>query len=109
MPGEWVIRRPHPAVRHLISRYLGYAQRGVTLGVHRGLPSRHVTLIIGLAEPIRVIGMPGPGRGPAALPALVGGMHLRPALIAQDRFQAGVHVELDPLGCAPCLGCARRS
>jgi hypothetical protein len=36
---------PHPALRHLVARYDGYTEHNVTLGVHRGLPSRHLTLI----------------------------------------------------------------
>lgn len=101
---EWAIRQPHPALRRLITRYVGYTQHDVTLGLHRGLPSRHVTLIISLADPIRISGMPRPGEAPADLVAPVGGMHLRPALIAQDRFQSGVQVELDPLGVPSLLG-----
>ncbi|GAB2988933.1 helix-turn-helix domain-containing protein [Amycolatopsis acidiphila] len=105
MPGvEWAVWQPHPRLRGLVSRYLGYAQHDVTLGVHRGLPSRHVTLIISLAEPIRLVGMPRPGEAPADLIAAVGGMHVRPVLIRQDRFQSGIHVELDPLGVPALFG-----
>ncbi|HVW43555.1 MAG TPA: AraC family transcriptional regulator [Amycolatopsis sp.] len=104
MPVDWAIRRPHQALRPLISRYIGYTQHDVTLGVHRGLPSRHVTLIISLADPIRLIEMPRPGEAGADLVAAVGGMHLRPVLIAQDRFQSGIHIELDPLGVPALFG-----
>lgn len=100
----WAIRTPHEAVRPLVTRYIGYTQHDVPLGVHRGLPSRHVTLIISLAGPIRITGMPRPGEAAADLIAPVGGMHLRPALIAQDRFQSGVHVELDPLAVPALFG-----
>lgn len=101
---EWVVRQPHPGLRRLVSRYIGYTQHDVTLGVHRGLPSRHVTLIISLADPVRLVEMPRPGEAPADLVAPVGGMHLRPALIRQDRFQSGIHVELDPLGVPALFG-----
>lgn len=100
---EFAVRQPHPGLRRFIWRYIGYTQHGVTLSQHRGLPSRHVTLIISLAEPIRIVGMPSPGEAPAALTAPVGGMHLRPAIIRQDRFQSGLHIELDPLGVAALL------
>jgi hypothetical protein len=95
---------PHPALRHLVARYIGYTQHNVTLSVHRGLPSRYVTLIISLDQPIRVTGMPIPREAPATLQVLVGGLHVAPALIAQDRFQSGVHIELNPLGCRSLLG-----
>ncbi|KAA9160832.1 AraC family transcriptional regulator [Amycolatopsis acidicola] len=94
---EWAVRPPHPALRRRISRYVGYTQQGVTLTVHRGLPSRHVTLIISLADKIRLLGR-------ADFTAPVGGMHVRPALIGQDSYQCGVHVELDPLGIPALLG-----
>jgi AraC-like DNA-binding protein len=100
----WASARPHPALRGLVARYIGYAQQGVTLEIHRGLPSRHVTLIVSLDEPIRVIGMPRPGEAPASLRGLVGGMHTGPALIAQDPCQRGIHLELDPLGTRALLG-----
>lgn len=101
---EFVVRAPHPALRGLVTSYLGYRQSGVTLAVHRGLPSRHVTLVISLADPIRIVGMPGGEQRPVSSQALVGGMHAGPALIAQDRFQAGLHLELNPLGVRTLLG-----
>lgn len=91
-------------LRPLIARYIGYAQDGITLDVHRGLPSRHVTFIISLDQPIRVTGMPQPGQAPLTAQGMVGGLHLGPALIAQDRRQCGLHLELDPLGTQALLG-----
>lgn len=96
--------RPHPVLRGLVARYVGYAQRDVSLGVHRGLPSRYVTLVISLDRPIRITGMPRPTEAPANLRAFVGGMHVGPALIAQDDYQTGIHLELDPLGTEALLG-----
>jgi AraC-like DNA-binding protein len=101
---EWAVREPHPVLRRLVARYIGYIQHNVTLDVHRGLPSRHLTLIISLDKPIRVAGMPKPGAAPASLQALVGGLHTGPALIAQDRFQSGIHIELNPIGTQALLG-----
>jgi len=93
---DWAVRVPHPVLRPLVTRYVGYAQEAVTLDVHRGLPSRHVTLIISLEQPVR---MPG-----VALQGLVGGLHTEAVLIRQDRVQRGVHVELDPLGVRTLFG-----
>ena len=101
---EWAVRRPHPALCALIARYIGYRQHGVTLDVHRGLPSRHVTLIISMEEPVRLLEGPSSTQGPAAFQAFVGGLHAGRALIAQDPVQAGVHVELNPLGVRTMLG-----
>ncbi|SFO85244.1 hypothetical protein SAMN05421810_101184 [Amycolatopsis arida] len=75
---EFVTRAPHPALRHLVNRYIGYRRSAVPMAVHRGLPSRHVTLIISLADPIRMLRLPDPSRPPGRLRALVGGMHAAP-------------------------------
>ncbi|MEU6642278.1 helix-turn-helix domain-containing protein [Saccharomonospora sp. NPDC046836] len=101
---EWVARVPHPALRPLVTRYVGYVQHSTTPSLHRGLPSGHLTFIVSLREPIRLVGMPAPGQSPGAFPGLVAGMHLAPALIAQDPVQAGVSLELSPLGARALLG-----
>jgi AraC-like DNA-binding protein len=92
----WAVRRPQPVVRPLVTRYVGYAQDGVTLPVHRGLPSRHVTLVISLAGPVRM--------GGHSLQALLGGLHTSAVLIRQDRTQEGLQLELDPLGVRTLFG-----
>lgn len=92
----WAVREPHPVVRPLVTRYVGYAQDDVTLAVHRGLPSRHVTLVISLAGPVRMAGR--------SLQALVGGLHTQAVLIRQDRVQEGIQLELDPLGVRTLFG-----
>jgi AraC-like DNA-binding protein len=94
---DWAERLPHPALRHLVRRYMGYAQDEVVLPVHRGLPTRSITLIISLAEPVRM------RHGPC-LRALVAGLHLAPALVEQDRCQRGLHLELNPIGLRALLG-----
>jgi AraC-like DNA-binding protein len=101
---DWVVSRPHPALRALVGRYIGYRQHGVVLEVHRGLPGQHVTLIVSLAAPVRLLEMPGTDQGPASCQGFVGGLHAGPALIGQDREQAGVHVDLSPLGVRTLLG-----
>lgn len=101
---DWAVRRPHPALRGLVTRYIGYRQHGVTLDVHRGLPSRHVTLVVSLERPVRMTAGPGPEVTGEESQAFVGGLHTEPVLIAQDRVQAGVHLELDPLGVRTLLG-----
>jgi AraC-like DNA-binding protein len=98
---DYAARAPHPALRHLVRRYVGYTQRDVTLAVHRGLPSGSVTMIISLAEPIRLAGGPG---GRQSLQATVGGLHLEPTLIEQDGYQHGLHLDLNPLGLRALLG-----
>ncbi len=97
---SWAVRRPHPVVRPLVGRYIGYEQNDVTLPVHRGLPSRHVTLIISLQQPVRVTSQ---GTTLTAQ-GLVGGLHTEPVLITQDRTQCGIHLELHPLAVRTLFG-----
>lgn len=107
---EWVVREPHPALKQLVTRYIGYRQHDVTLEVHRGLPSRHVTLVISLEEPVRIAHAPRYEQAKQADGAelathgLIGGMHTAPLLITQDSTQAGLHLELNPLGARALLG-----
>jgi AraC-like DNA-binding protein len=96
----WAIRPPHPVLRPLVSRYIGYEQHDVSLSTHRGLPSRHVTLIISLEAPVRMSDRAGPLR----LQGLVGGLRTDPVLISQDRTLHGIHLELHPLGVRTLLG-----
>ncbi|GAB3500051.1 AraC family transcriptional regulator [Amycolatopsis cihanbeyliensis] len=101
---EFAVRPPHPSLRWLVTRYIGYRQQDVRLPVHRGLPSRHVTLNISLAGPVRMIAMPRPDQAPTSARALAGGLHTAPVLIAQDRDQCGIQLELNPLGTRALLG-----
>lgn len=101
---DWAARRPQLALRGLVSRYGGYRQRGITMPLHRGLPSEHVTFIVSLAGPVRMIDMPGSEQGAGSWQAFAGGLHAGPALIAPDEVQAGVHLDLNPLGVRTLLG-----
>ena len=100
MSAIWAIRPPHPSLRPLVSRYIGYEQHDVSLSVHRGLPSRHVTLIISLQDPIKISG----GAVGQGMQGLVGGLRTDPVLISQDRTLRGIHVELHPFGVRTLLG-----
>lgn len=104
MGDQWAVRQPHPALRQLITRYIGYRRQDVTERVHRGLPSRHVTVIISLEQPVRMLPPAESSQAESRYQALVGGMHLAPVLIAPDRSQAGLHLELNPLGIRALLG-----
>jgi AraC-like DNA-binding protein len=95
---EAIVGRPAPPLRPFVDRYLGYHQEGFARGVHRGLPSRHLTFIISLAEPVDIAGMPDPAQRPAAFQALVGGLHAAPASIHHEGRQLGLSVQLTPLG-----------
>lgn len=102
--GELVLGRPSAALSPYVDRYVGYRQDRLTSGTHQGLPSRSMSLIISLADPIRVLSMPDPTAPPRAFTGLIGGLHAGPVTIAADRFQFGIHVELTPWAAGALLG-----
>jgi AraC-like DNA-binding protein len=73
-------------------------------GVHRGLPSRHLTLIASIGEPIDVVAQTDPRQAPGRYRFVAGGLQARPAVIATPAVQEGVAIELTPLGSRALLG-----
>jgi AraC-like DNA-binding protein len=101
---ESAARRPLPPLRPFVERYSGYRMAGFRPGLHRGLPSRHLTFIISLAGPVEIAAMPDILQAPAALSAFVGGLHNGPAAIVHDGTQVGVSLSLTPFGARGLLG-----
>ena len=101
---EMVLRRPSAALSPYVDRYVGYRQDRLASGTHQGLPSRSMTLIISLADPVTVLSMPDPTATPQAFPGLISGLHAGPVTIAADRVQYGIHVELTPWAAGALLG-----
>jgi AraC-like DNA-binding protein len=104
------VRPPAPALRPFIARYAGFRQTGeglaeaVSSAFHRGLPSRHVTVMISLGAPIDIAAMPSTRQSPGKFQAFIGGLHDTPALVRRnDRFH-GLHLFLTPLGIRALLG-----
>ena len=104
MLDEHVQGRPAPRLRSYVPFYSGYRQRGVAPARHRGLPSPYLTLIFTLDDPLEVAAHPDPRQPPARYDALIGGLHLTPALITHPGRQSGVQVSLRPLGCRALFG-----
>jgi AraC-like DNA-binding protein len=99
----WAAARPHPALRHLVRDYVGYVgPAGPPL--HRGLPSSCATLVVSIAEPIRIVEGPGASGGAVAWQGVVGGLHLRPVMIRPGAHDHGVQLALHPLGLRALLG-----
>ena len=101
---EVVSRRPGLGLAPYVERYVGYRVEGFPPGVHRGLPSRHLTFIVSLDRPVEMLATPDPGRPPVAMQAFVGGLHTRATLIRHDGNQHGIAVDLTPLGARAVLG-----
>jgi AraC-like DNA-binding protein len=85
-----------PQLEGLISGYTGIRYEGFPPGIHRGLPSRHLTVVVSLGAPIRVGGEP--------FVALAAGLHTKSAVIAHDGSQDIVSLELTPAGARSLLG-----
>ena len=100
---EAVSGTPAPPLRSIIGGYRGYRTDGPP-GIHRGLPSRHLTFIISLDERVDIARMPDDIQPPGRFQAFVGGLHAAPATIRHDGFQHGISVELTPLGARALLG-----
>ena len=96
--------RPSAALRPYVAHYAGWRQRGVPAVTHRGLPSPYLTLVLTLDDPLVVHAHPAARQAPGSYDALVGGLHLTPALIAHGGRQSGVQVAVQPLGCRALFG-----
>jgi AraC-like DNA-binding protein len=101
---QYVARRPGPVVAPLVERYVGYRLAGFPAGVHRGLPSRHLTFIVSIGPAIDVVAQCDGSQSPQQYRCVVGGLQASPALIAHDGNQEGIALELTPLGCRALLG-----
>ena len=108
---EQVVGRPAPPLQPLIDAYIGYRVAG-TRGphaMHRGLPSRHLTVIVSIGEPIDVVAQTAPRQAPASYRFVVSGLQASSALIASPSSQEGVAIELTPLGSRALLGVPARA
>ena len=95
---------PAPPLRRLVGTYVGYRQEGIDQRLHRGLPSRHLTIVLSLDRPLDIAALPGPAGTPGSFWALAGGLHAGPVMIRHDGAQHGVHIELTPMGARTLLG-----
>ncbi|MEV6412699.1 helix-turn-helix domain-containing protein [Kribbella sp. NPDC051718] len=98
---EHHVRRAHPALRPYVGGLTGYAYRGAPLELHRGLPSRYLTIVISLDEPL---GVAWPDEPAEKFQTLVGGLHSTAVQIADSPNVAGIQLALTPAGSRALLG-----
>ncbi|MCD0451907.1 helix-turn-helix domain-containing protein [Actinocorallia sp. API 0066] len=92
--------RPGPGLRPYLGPVYGYRQDGGAPGVHRGVASPWLTVILTWDEPLRL----AEGAGTQGYGDLVGGLHLAPETIVHDGRQCGIQVALHPRGALALLG-----
>jgi AraC-like DNA-binding protein len=105
---EWVAAPPAPAVRAFVDGYVGYRLAGFPPGLHRGLPSRHLTFIASIGAPIDVVVQTNPRQAPDTYRCTLGGLQETHALIDDPGAQEGVAIELTPLGSRVLFGMPAR-
>jgi len=97
---EIVRRTPHPALcEHVTRGYSAYRERGTPLR-RAELPHAGIVLIVNLGPKIEVDG--------ASFGSFVAGLHDRPAITEHHGEQAGVQLNLTPLGARRLLGMPMR-
>ena len=105
---EWVPGTPAPALAPFVDAYCGYRLTGFAPGIHRGVPSRHLTFIVGIDRPIDVVAQTDSAQRPERYGCVLSGLQASPALIEHDGEQEGVAIELSPLGVRALFGMPAR-
>jgi AraC-like DNA-binding protein len=95
---------PARPLRGLVDGYVGYRMTGFPPGVHRGLPSRHLTFIVSIGSPIDVAVQTNPAHAPDSYRCVLSGLQASAATIVHDGNQEGVGIGLSPLGCRALFG-----
>jgi hypothetical protein len=103
---DTAVSLPTPRLSPFISQYAGFRASGVPPGLHFGLPSSDIDLIISLARPIDVVQMPNSAQRPSTFTALVSGLQDAPAIVRQGGDVFGLHIVIKPLGVRAILGLA---
>ncbi|MGY0018794.1 helix-turn-helix domain-containing protein [Streptomyces sp. cg35] len=105
-PGSREFVRATPRPGGPIVSAVGYRTQGMRPALHRGLPSPYLTVIFSLDGPVVSGGTPEQATGADAhrTDIVVGGLHQRPAFIAQPAHEAGVQLAVHPLAARAVLG-----
>jgi AraC-like DNA-binding protein len=106
VPGEMQQRgrRPAPGLRRYVSAYTGYHLDTAPASVHQGVASAHLTFLLCLDGAVEMLANADRSKPPGTFVALVGGLHLHPAQIAQGDRQTGVQLRLSWRGARALLG-----
>lgn len=92
-----------PALAGLVRGIAGYRYAGLPAGVHVGMPSTTITVVISLDDGL-VVSWPADNTGPRRFDAVVSGLQDAPAHVHHDGAQEGIQLELTPAGVRRLLG-----
>jgi AraC-like DNA-binding protein len=98
------IARPAPVLREYVDSYVGFDLRGLPTGVHCGPPSRALSAVISLSDPLEVAAGVDDGSPVTRCDSVAGGLMCRSVAIHHDGRQHGVQVLLTPLGARAIYG-----
>jgi AraC-like DNA-binding protein len=86
-----------------VRMYRAYRYSGFEPSLHLGLPSGDLTFIVNLGAQTQIVGMPG-DQSPGSFDAFVGGLHARPAVVADPGHCAGISIDVSPLSARALFG-----
>jgi AraC-like DNA-binding protein len=93
-----------PGLRRYVSAYTGYHLEPAPPSVHQGVASAHLTFLLCLDGAVEMLANADRSKPPGTFVALVGGLHLHPARIAQGDRQTGLQLRLSWRGARALLG-----
>ncbi|MFF5506206.1 helix-turn-helix domain-containing protein [Streptomyces roseolus] len=99
-----IVARPAPALRRYVDSYVGFDLRGLPAGVHCGPPSRSLTTVISLSDPLEMAAGVDDGSPVTRFSSVAGGLMSRSVAFHHDGSQRGVQVSLTPLGARAVYG-----
>ena len=99
-----------PALPGLIASTVGYHSADQQPGIHRGLPSPHLTFILSLDEPITTGASPEhlASTDAACNEVLVAGLHTVSAYVRRPSHEAGIQLAVHPLAAHAVFGVPAR-
>jgi AraC-like DNA-binding protein len=105
--GAWeqALGKPGPRLAHLIDAYHGYSERSPAALLRLEVPFPGTALILGFGDPIAVSTSGHPEDLEGGYLGFLAGISCHPALV-ESRSQAGVQVNLTPLGAYHLFGVA---
>lgn len=104
----YVARRPHPRLRPFVQSYSGYKMSGFDPGLHTGLPSSTLTMIVSFDDKLDVELGHGTNTR-ASYWSMVAGLHSQPATIHHLGHQHGLQLEITPRGAQAVFGVPART